>query len=220
VPELGPIGALWLESPDVGGRIPCQFTLKGDRLRFKWISDRPIGKKVVNFNYTPMEEGQPDGIKFVDQPSNGRLMVFREKRLITIYNYHSYLFKPYFFPVIGPSGKNVTEDRPADHIHHHSIWFGGEINGCDVWLERGENGRVVHRRFHLIESGPVFGRALEENVYEQGQWQKFEKVFRVGADTTTIAPAFKLRCLAPIGAAWIDDIIIEPVPYKPQQKGP
>jgi hypothetical protein len=185
LPELGSRGALWLEGPDVGGRIPCQFTRKGDRLRLKWIGDRPIDRKVLSFSFVPMkEEDRESGVKLIDQPRNGRLMVFRGKRLITIYNYHPHLFKPYFFPVIGPAGKNVTEDRPADHIHHHSIWFGGEINGCDVWLERGENGRVVHRRFHLIESGPVFGRALEENVWISGEGRELveeEREFSISA---------------------------------------
>lgn len=53
--------------------------------------------------------------------------------------------KPYFWPVIGPTGKKMTRAYPMedvegekqDHPHHRSMWFGQqEINGFDTWHER------------------------------------------------------------------------------------
>ncbi len=53
--------------------------------------------------------------------------------------------KPYFYPVIGPTGKAVTRDYPMkdvegelqDHPHHRSFWFGHQfVNDFDTWHEK------------------------------------------------------------------------------------
>jgi len=52
--------------------------------------------------------------------------------------------KPYFWPVMGPSGKRMTRAYPMediegekqDHPHHRSLWFGSQdMNGYDTWHE-------------------------------------------------------------------------------------
>lgn len=52
--------------------------------------------------------------------------------------------KPYFWPVIGPTGKSMTRAFPMetvdgeqhDHPHHRGIWFGHQgVAGTDTWLE-------------------------------------------------------------------------------------
>lgn len=52
--------------------------------------------------------------------------------------------KPYFYPVIGPTGKEMTRAYPMrdvpgekqDHPHHRSLWFGHQfINDFDTWHE-------------------------------------------------------------------------------------
>lgn len=52
--------------------------------------------------------------------------------------------RPYFYPVIGPTGKSVTrhwpmkdvENEEQDHIHHRSLWYAhGDVNGHDFWSE-------------------------------------------------------------------------------------
>ena len=43
-------------------------------------------------------------------------------------------FRPYIHPVITPRGHAVTEIAPADHLHHHGIWFAHEdIDGVNFW---------------------------------------------------------------------------------------
>ncbi len=53
--------------------------------------------------------------------------------------------KPYFHPVIGPTGKEMTRAYPMadvegeaqDHPHHRSFWFGHQfVNDFDTWHER------------------------------------------------------------------------------------
>lgn len=50
--------------------------------------------------------------------------------------------KPYFYPVIGPTGEALTRgfpmdpqpDEPQDHPHHRSLFFGHRnVNGIDFW---------------------------------------------------------------------------------------
>ncbi len=52
--------------------------------------------------------------------------------------------KPYFYPVIGPTGKEMTRAYPMrdvtgeahDHPHHRSMWFGHQdVSGFDTWHE-------------------------------------------------------------------------------------
>jgi hypothetical protein len=50
------------------------------------------------------------------------------------YRYDPGFFLPRFFPVLGPSGNNLTDDGPKDHPHQRSIWF------CDqLKLDDGKN---------------------------------------------------------------------------------
>jgi len=79
--------------------------------------------------------------------------------------------KPVLWPIIGPTGKPVTRPWPIeggtpasgsqqtkDHPHHRSLWFThGSVNGIDFWLDEPANqkGRVVHRDFAKLASGPV-----------------------------------------------------------------
>src|SRR5688572_17399154 len=65
--------------------------------------------------------------------------------------------KPILFPVVGPTGKELTRGWPMrealefekkDHPHHRSLWLThGKINDVDFWSESGKNGSIVHREF-------------------------------------------------------------------------
>ncbi|MDA0349544.1 MAG: PmoA family protein, partial [Verrucomicrobia bacterium] len=53
--------------------------------------------------------------------------------------------KPYFYPIIGPTGADMTRHYPMkdvegerqDHPHHRGINFGHhQVNGFNTWLER------------------------------------------------------------------------------------
>jgi len=80
--------------------------------------------------------------------------------------------KPCLYPLIGPFGQGVTraypfeevEDDSTDHIHHRSVFVAwGDVNGCDNWGEEAGHGRMVHRYFDAVESGPVFARIVSLN---------------------------------------------------------
>jgi len=74
--------------------------------------------------------------------------------------------RPYFYPVIGPTGASVTRrwpmeqavDEEQDHPHHRSLWFAhGAVNGYDFWSENSNAGKIVHEEFLEIAPGTQEG---------------------------------------------------------------
>lgn len=60
--------------------------------------------------------------------------------------------RPYLYPLIGPSGANLTRPYPMekggaeDHPHHRSFWFAhGAVNGVDFWADGSKHGRQEHQ---------------------------------------------------------------------------
>jgi hypothetical protein len=64
-------------------------------------------------------------------------------RLVTRYHAGYEEGRPYFYPIMGPSGENMTrhwpmndtfKDEETDHPFHRGMWFGlGDVNGYDFW---------------------------------------------------------------------------------------
>lgn len=88
-------------------------------------------------------------------------------------------FKAYVVSLETPSGIEVLEDSPADHVHHHALMFGLGVDGTDFWGEAdpakcgtqvtdhfrpGTLGGSVHAYVHheLCWTGPEERRLLEE----------------------------------------------------------
>jgi len=89
-----------------------------------------------------------------------RLFIHRGNQIYLLYVHDSYAYKPHFVTLIGPSGHNIIEDSPPDHIHHHGIWWAhGDVNGIDFYLELPQHnpGRIVHMDWETSQ--------LEENHF-------------------------------------------------------
>ncbi|MHC4741647.1 MAG: DUF6807 family protein [Planctomycetota bacterium] len=95
-------------------------------------------------------------------------------KLFTEYNYQD-VPRPFFYPVIGPEGDNITRhwpmkdinpDEAKDHVHHKSLWFThGEVNGQDFWGEGSRSGKIVHDEFVKVESGAKTGLIQDKNKW-------------------------------------------------------
>ena len=101
----------------------------------------------------------------------GRLIVEVDGKLFTEYCFKN-VPRPYFYPVIGPTGENVTrhwpmkegENEEHDHPHHRSLWFThGDVNGHDFWSEKKGFGRIVHDKFLKVASGGEAGVIQSRN---------------------------------------------------------
>ncbi len=80
--------------------------------------------------------------------------------------------RPYFYPVMGPTGAAVIRhwpmaekpDEARDHPHHKSLWFThGDVNGVDFWADGDTRGRIVHDKFIEVSSGPQVGVITSQN---------------------------------------------------------
>ena len=79
-------------------------------------------------------------------------------------------------PLWTPSGKVVTEEFPADHIHQHgmfSAWVNTEFDGrkTDFWNQGSGTGTVLHKELKESNAGPVFGEltaVLEHQALTDG----------------------------------------------------
>lgn len=81
--------------------------------------------------------------------------VFADSHLFTRYLLRSGA-KPILWPIIGPSGKEMTRAYPMksdtnekkDHVHQRSFWFThGDVNGISFWHEDANHGTILHRDF-------------------------------------------------------------------------
>ena len=120
--------------------------------------------------------------------------------------------KPYLWPIIGPTGKEMTRSYPMkdvpgekqDHPHHRGLNFGHEsIAGYDTWAELatfGTNpktservkhlGAIKHKSFSKIDGGgTAVLTALSDYVDAAGKVTSTEErtlTFRVEGDTRII----------------------------------
>jgi hypothetical protein len=109
-------------------------------------------------------------ISFVRQAHN--LAVYRDNQLFTELVVDAAANKPFFFPLIGPTGASYTRAFPMrnvpgedkDHPHQKSWWFThGNVNGVDFWSEGPSFGKIRQSELHEIVAGPVLGRIRTRN---------------------------------------------------------
>src|SRR5262249_26603354 len=66
--------------------------------------------------------------------------------------------RPFFFPVMGPSGRSLTRmGHPAapDHNHHRSFWWGHQnVGGGNFWEERGGAQQIRQDAWVHYQDGP------------------------------------------------------------------
>jgi hypothetical protein len=113
----------------------------------------------------------------------------------------TYLFKsgakPILWPVIGPTGKEMTRAYPmregdktekVDHIHQRSFWFThGDVNGLDFWAETAKpekQGRIEHNELIKAEGGTI-GTVVTKNTWLGPDGAKIcgdERTLRFGGD--------------------------------------
>ena len=103
------------------------------------------------------------GTETIDVTINGRPF--------TTFRYAETQFRPYFFPVLGPNGCEVTRgetsDISKDHVHHRSLYVAyGEVNNVDLWGEGKNCGRVVLQGFRQKHGGAVVSRIYTDNSWE------------------------------------------------------
>ncbi len=117
-----------------------------------------------------VSDGQK-GVKITELEKKLRVEI--DGKLFTEYNFKD-VPRPFFYPVIGPTGVNITrhwpmeegKDEEHDHPHHRSLWYGhGDINKNDFWGEEGNFGKIVHEKFIEVSGGDEAGIIKSANKY-------------------------------------------------------
>ncbi|MEX0749411.1 MAG: PmoA family protein [Dehalococcoidia bacterium] len=175
-----------------GDATPAQIDVVTGAPRASWhVKELAPGEKRP-YTLRPAAQAESRGVALHHQEENGRIVVYYGGLLQTIYHYGLPNYRPYFWPNVAPSGrpdsgvgttdgsqpKSITDDGPPDHSWHRSLWYAcGDLNGVDFYLEPAAMqegygphvgtgyGRIVHRSFDWIVSGPVWG-----GFQQRAQW--------------------------------------------------
>lgn len=159
---------------DVARGVPVPFqVLPGaeESSVLHWIVDSAAaGQQKVYVLEATGPGPQVSGVELTREDGQVRVDVGGEH--LTNYLHGDPLPRACLYPLTGPFGDGVTRAYPqeeaegdsTDHVHHRSVWVAwGDVNGSDNWSEEEGHGRVVHREFEAVESGPVFGRIVARN---------------------------------------------------------
>jgi hypothetical protein len=112
--------------------------------------------------------------------------------------------KPYFYPVVGPGGEEMTRSYPMkdvegeaqDHPHHRSFWFGHQfVNDFDTW----------HEELTLIERAKGDAAKLAELKTKLGA-TKHREVIEAKAEGGKAVLKVASDYLDPAGAVMASDV--------------
>jgi hypothetical protein len=183
-----------------GAEVPCQLEPSGvsdeDRLWLTWVVRDLAAGQERRFRIEPaaateertdtvedatLHQADPatTGVALAEN-EDGTLSVHIDGERFTSYYFSSDVVRPYFYPLIGPTGYSVTRGypmepapegtenvgrrHPYDHPHHRSFWVAhGDVNGADNWSEGPSHATQRHAGFSRLVSGPVYG-SFDETV--------------------------------------------------------
>src|SRR6478672_6566954 len=98
----------------------------------------------------------------------------REGLEISRYYFGKDLYRPFLYPLIGPSGKSLTRmghpHDPNTHSHHNSLWVSHhDVNGVGFWNDaKSSEGRIVHQRVIRYEDADEEALIEVQNAWIDG----------------------------------------------------
>jgi hypothetical protein len=73
-----------------------------------------------------------------------RSRVYAGERMVAAYTIGEW--RPYVYPLLTPAGIAVTDEAPADHHYHQSLWISHHnVNGHTFWINGEHAGKVAGR---------------------------------------------------------------------------
>jgi len=169
-----PPGPYVLETGGSGGPIAAVVFREDDRHLLGTVLPRVPARQ--DFSYVMKGQSTSDsraaeGLRF--QPQGRNLLITIDDHPLTEYRV-DVGNKPFFFPLIGPTGESYTRAYPMirvagedhDHPHQRSCWFThGSVNGVDFWAETKQSGTIREVERKVIVEGPVLGRLWTRNEW-------------------------------------------------------
>ena len=168
VPLAEPLAPMAYELRSGSSRpIPCAVFRDGKATSLAAVLDTvPASGEVVYDLVVPISSGAPSvvpGVWIVDTPDGAEVRLGGAR-------FATYLAKagpkPFYFPLIGPTGQRFTRAYPMetvpgetrDHPHQRSMWVThGKVNGVDFWTEAKGHGSIVPTMSQVIRGTPAVG---------------------------------------------------------------
>lgn len=130
-------------------------------------------------------------------PGIDRASLMIDGREVVGYEFSPGGSRPFFSPVFGPSGRQLTRmghPNPVGHEHHKSVWFGHQfVDGINFWGEpQGKDVRVRHRRVLWYE--------------DRADWAAFAAELEWYAEGKVRLSHFLIAAVEPIGEGYALDL--------------
>ncbi len=125
--------------------------------------------------------------------------------------------KPYYYPVIGPTGRAITRAYPmarvegekTDHPHQRSMWFThGSVNGVDFWTEARGHGTIRETSRPVVQGGSESGIIRTTDDWLGPDGKKIcedERVVRISGRKDARAIDFDVTLKASVGPVTFGD---------------
>jgi hypothetical protein len=100
--------------------------------------------------------------------------VERDGSEISRYYFGKDLYRPFLYPLVGPSGRSLTRmGHPRDpntHSHHNSVWISHhDVGGVGFWNDaKSSAGRIVHQKVLRYEDANDEGLIEVQNAWVDG----------------------------------------------------
>jgi len=167
-----PVGNYVLPRGAAAAPIPAQVFEENGRRHLAVILPRGVGGHDTTYSVvTGSPNDYPPSRCLSFHPNGRNLRVELDQRLLTEYRV-DVGNKPFFFPLIGPTGDSFTRAYPMvtvagedhDHPHQRSCWLThGNVNGVDFWSESRAAGTIKEVERALVAEGPVLARLWTKN---------------------------------------------------------
>jgi hypothetical protein len=160
-------GSYTVGSTDPSENFPAQIFQVGAKRFLATVLPRVQRGRTNGYVLSPRSSKEPDLSHGIAFHSRGKgLSVEIDRRPWTVYR-TDVGNKPFYFPLIGPTGDPYTRAYPMervagedqDHPHQRSCWFThGNVNGVDFWGEDPRSGRISETDRSIVVEGPVVGQ--------------------------------------------------------------
>jgi len=154
--------------------VPCQFEPSTRQL--SWLAGNLKAGESALYRIRPVNTQEDSLSRYRIEQKLSHLLITVDDALFARYNYLG-VWKPYFWPVNGPSGNVVRGAGGGDHPHHTGLYLSygghGEGGSANIWSDwdeppYGPCGKMLHQRFIRLTEGPVYAEFVEELIHVKG----------------------------------------------------
>lgn len=160
-----PVGDYVLQANGYDKSLPAHVFQDDGKRYFGVVLDHVKGSEPERYTLTrePKSELTPPGVELRRKGPNVEVVVGGKPLTEYVTDNGP---KPFYFPIIGPTGVAVTrafpmrqvEGEDKDHPHQRSLWFThGKVNGIDFWSEMKGHGSIKETAKKTVVGGSVVG---------------------------------------------------------------